>query len=412
MDDRVTRRSVLRRPYTYRGARRAAVGRGPDGPVDARREPDEVAPRAHDVVLRDVRARRHRPRRALRRGVRLPVQLLLRARRPAVRASRAAGCSRGPAPPRSAATARHVDARVRDLIADGLDERHDELVVLGLHHEQQHQELLLMDIKHVLVAAPPAASPTPSAARVPPCRSAASGRTPRRSSSPAASSRSVPTARRLLLRQRAPSPPFLVGARRARRAAGQLREYLAFIDDGGYARPELWLSEGWATVSAQRWRAPLYWETRRRRVVALHAARHRGRRARRPGEPRELLRGRRLRPVARRAAPHRGRVGARREGHTTDVRPSRSSRRRHHVGTGVLGSAGSGRRARTRPIRGSGSRRRGRRVQRQVHGQPAGPARRRAHHPRAPHPGRPTATSSPPSARWPFAGLRLAHDAP
>jgi ergothioneine biosynthesis protein EgtB len=37
-------------------------------------------------------------------------------------------------------------------------------------------------------------------------------------------------------------------------------EYLAFIEDGGYARPDLWLSEGWATVQAQEWQAPLYWE--------------------------------------------------------------------------------------------------------------------------------------------------------
>ena len=37
-------------------------------------------------------------------------------------------------------------------------------------------------------------------------------------------------------------------------------DWLAFIDDGGYHRPELWLSDGWATVQAQQWEAPLYWE--------------------------------------------------------------------------------------------------------------------------------------------------------
>jgi ergothioneine biosynthesis protein EgtB len=37
-------------------------------------------------------------------------------------------------------------------------------------------------------------------------------------------------------------------------------EYLQFICDGGYRRPQLWLSDGWATVNAQGWRAPLYWE--------------------------------------------------------------------------------------------------------------------------------------------------------
>ena len=38
-------------------------------------------------------------------------------------------------------------------------------------------------------------------------------------------------------------------------------EYLEFIDDGAYDRPELWLSEGWQTVQSQRWRAPLYWRS-------------------------------------------------------------------------------------------------------------------------------------------------------
>src|SRR5205085_5886684 len=37
-------------------------------------------------------------------------------------------------------------------------------------------------------------------------------------------------------------------------------EFLAFIDDGGYRRPELWLSDGWAAVQEQGWGAPLFWE--------------------------------------------------------------------------------------------------------------------------------------------------------
>ena len=37
-------------------------------------------------------------------------------------------------------------------------------------------------------------------------------------------------------------------------------DWLAFMDDGGYRRPELWLSAGWATAQAERWEAPLYWE--------------------------------------------------------------------------------------------------------------------------------------------------------
>lgn len=52
-------------------------------------------------------------------------------------------------------------------------------------------------------------------------------------------------------------------------------EWLAFIDDGGYARPELWLSDGWATVQQQRWEAPLYWsrDGDRWQVFTLNGAR-------------------------------------------------------------------------------------------------------------------------------------------
>ena len=151
-----------------------------------------------------------------------------------------------------------VDTRVRDLIADGLDERHDELIVLGLHHEQQHQELLLMDIKHVLAGHP---QPVAYAKRA----------TPRA----AASRRAVPDPATIdlaggiaevgadgatfcfdneLPRHEALVVPAALDARLVSCA-----EYLAFIDDGGYARPELWLSDGWASVCAQGWRAPLYW---------------------------------------------------------------------------------------------------------------------------------------------------------
>jgi ergothioneine biosynthesis protein EgtB len=59
-------------------------------------------------------------------------------------------------------------------------------------------------------------------------------------------------------------------------------EWMEFVDDGGYTRPELWLSEGWATVQAQRWRAPLYWDVDDG-VVSVFTLR--GPRALAPGEP-------------------------------------------------------------------------------------------------------------------------------
>jgi len=49
--------------------------------------------------------------------------------------------------------------------------------------------------------------------------------------------------------------PFRIASRLVTNA-----EYLEFMHDGGYRRPDLWLSDGWDTVSAQRWNSPLYWE--------------------------------------------------------------------------------------------------------------------------------------------------------
>ena len=86
-------------------------------------------------------------------------------------------------------------------------------------------------------------------------------------------------------------------------------EWLAFIEDGGYERPELWLSDGWATVQAEAWEAPALLVRGGRRLVALHPRRAAARRRGRAGLPRELLRGGRLRPLGRRPVADRGRVG-------------------------------------------------------------------------------------------------------
>jgi ergothioneine biosynthesis protein EgtB len=149
-----------------------------------------------------------------------------------------------------------VDVRMRDLIADGLDPRHDGLVVLGLHHEQQHQELLLMDIKHVL-----AGHPQPVAYAE---RSGARGTT-----RPTLGGQAIELAGGVVevgsdgtgfsFDNELPRHDTLIVPSSVDARLVSCDEYLAFIDDGGYERPELWLSDGWAIVRAQRWRAPLYW---------------------------------------------------------------------------------------------------------------------------------------------------------
>lgn len=130
------------------------------------------------------------------------------------------------------------------------------LILLGLHHEQQHQELLLTDIKHILALNPlrPAYQPVPS-----------------------------PVTGSALTKEQwldYPGGLFTIGHEGAEFAfdnesprhqvylqdywlATRLvtnGEYLEFVQAGGYRKPEYWLSEGWTVVQTEQWQAPLYWE--------------------------------------------------------------------------------------------------------------------------------------------------------
>jgi len=135
------------------------------------------------------------------------------------------------------------------------------LIELGLHHEQQHQELMLTDILHALSMNPllPAAYPVdaglpgtvpalaPSRADDTWCEQAGGEELVGHDGSGFAFDNEGPR-----------HPVRLQAFALARRLVTQA-EYQAFIDDGGYRRPELWLSDGWAAVQAQGWRAPLHW---------------------------------------------------------------------------------------------------------------------------------------------------------
>jgi ergothioneine biosynthesis protein EgtB len=156
----------------------------------------------------------------------------------------------------------HVDeamGRLLDDLAMRPEARRAALVELGLHHEQQHQELLLMDIKHVLSRNPLApvyreAAPAAVAAAVtgpPP-----GGGWIEHAGGPVevghggdgfAFDNESP-------RHVAQLVPFAVSAGLV--TCGQWAD---FVEDGGYRRPELWLSDGWQAVQSQGWEAPLYW---------------------------------------------------------------------------------------------------------------------------------------------------------
>ncbi|HLG73920.1 MAG TPA: ergothioneine biosynthesis protein EgtB [Chloroflexota bacterium] len=131
----------------------------------------------------------------------------------------------------------------------------DELVELGIHHEKQHEELLLTDLKHVFSCNPLnpvySAREVPRAASVPPLRwcEFEGGIVPIGHDGHGFAFDNEGPRQDTLLH------PFRLGSRLVTNG-----EFLAFMEDGGYSRPELWLSMGWATIQEHGWQAPLYWQ--------------------------------------------------------------------------------------------------------------------------------------------------------
>jgi ergothioneine biosynthesis protein EgtB len=156
----------------------------------------------------------------------------------------------------------HVDEGVEKLLAGRLHDDDARRITLGLNHEQQHQELMLTDIKHAFFSNPlrPAyhAAPSAEVSEVPPSELAwhrfHGGVTeigyPLDSADCLDFCFDNETPRHKVYLQ-----PFGIANRSI-----TCREYLEFMSDGAYARPDFWLSAGWDTVGKQGWKAPLYWE--------------------------------------------------------------------------------------------------------------------------------------------------------
>ncbi len=149
----------------------------------------------------------------------------------------------------------YVDQKVAALLADRSSDREVQRIVeLGLQHEQQHQELILTDIKHVLSCHPGF-----------PCYRAAGALPAKQTVETSwldfeedlswighegdhfAFDNEKPRHRVFVEAFQLASHPVTNGA------------YREFIEDGGYQRPELWLSLGWQTICDHHWQAPLYW---------------------------------------------------------------------------------------------------------------------------------------------------------
>lgn len=129
------------------------------------------------------------------------------------------------------------------------------VIVLGLNHEQQHQELILTDLKHAFAANPLRPiyldrEPTPIGATAPMTWT------------------EYPEGVRWVghsgpgyaFDNESPRHRQFVGAFRLANRLTTVAEYLNFINDGGYDRPEFWLSDGWNACGKNRWTSPLYWE--------------------------------------------------------------------------------------------------------------------------------------------------------
>ncbi len=161
----------------------------------------------------------------------------------------------------------HVDAAMLAMLDAELSPEVAGLVELGLQHEQQHQELILTDAKHLLSRNPlkPAYSKlwplTPIRAREPRWIELAGGlHEIGHAGEGFCFDNETPRHRVWLEPLRIASHPVTNG------------DFADFIEDGGYRRPELWLAAGWEAVTTRAWQAPLYWERRDGRwyVFTLH----------------------------------------------------------------------------------------------------------------------------------------------
>jgi dimethylhistidine N-methyltransferase len=149
----------------------------------------------------------------------------------------------------------HVDGAMERLLATPLAREVGDLIVLGLAHEEQHQELILMDILNLFAASPlapayAATAPTPSpAARALRYVELAGGRIEIGAGRGGFAFDNETPRHEVLL------APFALASRLVTNC-----EWLAFMSAGGYTRHEFWLADGWSRVLSEGWEAPLYWE--------------------------------------------------------------------------------------------------------------------------------------------------------
>ncbi|MEE2641494.1 MAG: ergothioneine biosynthesis protein EgtB [Planctomycetota bacterium] len=155
----------------------------------------------------------------------------------------------------------HVDRALRDLLESGqLEASEADLIVLGLQHEQQHQELMLTDLKHLL-----SLNPLFPAYRNLPLKRGRFPGTPSRPFAEIVGGGLVEVGYQgngFCFDNELPRHPVFLHPFRLQENLVTCGEYLEFMQAGGYSNPEFWLSLGWSAVCENGWTSPLYWYSR------------------------------------------------------------------------------------------------------------------------------------------------------
>ena len=164
----------------------------------------------------------------------------------------------------------HVDTAIARMLEHTPQDEALRRIVLGLEHEQQHLELIATDVKHALFTNPlhPAYVAAPvsfggnSVHIAPPLDwiSFSPGYPGRPGITEVGMTPDPAAIESFSFDNETPRHPVYIAPFRIASRLVTCAEYLAFIDENGYSRPELWLSEGWDTMRAEGWQAPLYWQ--------------------------------------------------------------------------------------------------------------------------------------------------------
>ncbi|WP_286178160.1 ergothioneine biosynthesis protein EgtB [Stieleria mannarensis] len=150
---------------------------------------------------------------------------------------------------------RYVDQAMQTHFGCGeLTDDQRQVLEIGINHEQQHQELMLTDLKHAL-----SCNPLDPVYREGECEHVDTMRTSSWIDVDAGVAKIGHDGKSFCFDNELPRHRVFLEPYKIANRCVTNREYLEFMEDGGYQRPEFWLSLGWATVQDKGWEAPLYW---------------------------------------------------------------------------------------------------------------------------------------------------------